>query len=35
MEKQVYNKTGSYLSFKIGDEEYGAHVKKVKNILEL
>ncbi len=35
MEKILENKTGSYLTFKIGDEEYGAHVDEVKNILEL
>jgi purine-binding chemotaxis protein CheW len=29
------NRTDSYLSFRLGDEEYAAHVSKVLNILEM
>jgi purine-binding chemotaxis protein CheW len=35
MEINVKSKVNSYLTFKIGDEEFGAHVSKVLNILEL
>ena len=35
MEIQTISKTNSYLTFKIGEEEFGAHVSKVLNILEL
>ena len=37
MQTESMNETSinSYLTFKIGDEEYGAHVSKVLNILEL
>lgn len=35
MEKEDKTKVNSYLTFKIGDEEFGAHVSKVLNILEL
>ena len=35
MEKTIYNKTSSFLTFKIGDEVFGARVNEVKNILEL
>jgi len=35
METENSTKVNSYLTFKIGDEEFGAHVSKVLNILEL
>src|SRR6056297_670388 len=35
MEKEELTKINSYLSFKLGDEEFAAHVGKVLNILEL
>ncbi len=35
MNIQSTSKIESYLTFKIGNEEYGAHVSKVLNILEL
>ncbi|MBI9052851.1 MAG: purine-binding chemotaxis protein CheW [Bacteroidales bacterium] len=35
MEIETKIKIDSYLTFKIGDEEFGAHVNKVLNILEL
>lgn len=35
MEIETKSKVNSYLTFKIGDEEFGAHVSKVLNILEL
>jgi purine-binding chemotaxis protein CheW len=35
MEIETRSKINSYLTFKIGDEEFGAHVSKVLNILEL
>ena len=35
MENDSKTKVNSYLTFKIGDEEYGAHVNNVLNILEL
>jgi len=35
MENTDSDKMNSYLTFKIGDEEFGAHVNKVLNILEL
>lgn len=35
MEATTTNKLDSYLTFKIGNEEFGAHVSKVLNILEL
>ncbi len=35
MEKETLTKINSYLSFKLGDEEFAAHVGKVLNILEM
>lgn len=35
MEIENQTKVNSYLTFKIGSEEFGAHVSKVLNILEL
>jgi purine-binding chemotaxis protein CheW len=35
MDVENNTKVNSYLTFKIGDEEFGAHVSKVLNILEL
>ncbi|HKL07460.1 MAG TPA: chemotaxis protein CheW [Bacteroidales bacterium] len=35
MEKEELTKINSYLSFKLGEEEFAAHVGKVLNILEL
>ncbi|MEE4197895.1 MAG: chemotaxis protein CheW [Bacteroidales bacterium] len=35
MEKEELTKINSYLSFKLGDEEFAAHVGKVLNILEM
>ncbi len=35
MENNTSEKTISYLSFKLGNEEYGAHVSKILNILEM
>ncbi len=35
MESAVQAKLNSYLTFRIGEEEYGAHVREVINILEL
>lgn len=35
MEIDSKSKINSYLTFKIGEEEFGAHVSKVLNILEL
>ncbi len=35
MDKEQLSKIDSYLSFKLGDEEFAAHVGKVLNILEM
>jgi len=35
MDKEQLTKIDSYLSFKLGDEEFAAHVGKVLNILEM
>ncbi len=35
MEIKDQTKVNTYLTFKIGNEEFGAHVKSVQNILEL
>jgi purine-binding chemotaxis protein CheW len=35
MDKENLLKTNSFLSFKLGDEEFAAHVGKVLNILEM
>jgi purine-binding chemotaxis protein CheW len=35
MNQDNLSKTNSYLSFKLGDEEFAAHVGKVLNILEM
>ncbi len=35
MNAKTISNIKSYLTFKIGEEEYGAHVSKVLNILEL
>ncbi|MFO7829558.1 MAG: chemotaxis protein CheW [Bacteroidales bacterium] len=35
MEKETLTKINSYLSFKLGDEVFAAHVGKVLNILEM
>jgi len=35
MNSPEQNKTDSYLLFRLGDEEYAAHVNKVLNILEM
>ncbi len=35
MKQESSNKIDSYLSFKLGDEEFAAHVDKVLNILEM
>ena len=32
---KVKNQTNSYLTFQIGNEEFGAHVSEVLNILEM
>ena len=35
MNQENFSKINSYLSFKLGDEEFAAHVGKVLNILEM
>lgn len=35
MENKEQSRTESYLSFRLGEEEYAAHVSKVLNILEM
>ncbi|MCB8963934.1 MAG: chemotaxis protein CheW [Bacteroidales bacterium] len=35
MEQEITSKINSYLTFKLGDEEFAAHVGKVLNILEM
>ena len=35
MEQEKTSKINSYLTFKLGDEEFAAHVGKVLNILEM
>jgi len=35
MEKNILNKSNSYLTFKLSDEIFAAHVSKVLNILEM
>lgn len=35
MNEEIKSKTNSYLTFRLGDEEFAAHVEKVLNILEM